>query len=99
MEMRRLLLDEVAAIIAGTLSGAKYGLKIRLPHATVMTFLFAKQLTFREKSKTIAKLTAEHATNLAAFVFIYKVSVTRDTEQIRKQRSNLPASPVYVGGS
>lgn len=72
MEMRRLLLDEVAAIIAGTLSGAKYGLKIRLPHATVMTFLFAKQLTFREKSKTIAKLTAEHATNLAAFVFIYK---------------------------
>ena len=80
MDTRRLLLDEVAAIIAGTLSGAKYGLKIRLPHATVMTFLFAKQLTFREKFKTIAKLSGEHATNLAVFVAIYKVRASLSNE-------------------
>ncbi|EJK49340.1 hypothetical protein THAOC_31792, partial [Thalassiosira oceanica] len=95
MEMRRLLLDEVAAIIAGTLSGAKYGLKIRLPHATVMTFLFAKQLTFREKSKTIAKLTAEHATNLAAFVFIYKFGVRYSS--VNYQMILYLASRILVG--
>jgi len=80
MDTRRLLLDEVAAIIAGTLCGAKYGLKIRLPHATVMTFLFAKQLTFREKFKTIAKLSGEHTTNLAVFVAIYKVRASLSNE-------------------
>ena len=40
----------------------------------VMTFLFGSNLSFRKKLKVVAKLAAEHATNLAAFAFTYKVN-------------------------
>ena len=55
------------------MGGAKYGVKIRLPHALVMTFLFRKDLDVREKIRTILRLVAEHASNLAAFASIYKL--------------------------
>lgn len=38
-----------------------------------MTFLFGSHLSFRKKLKVIAKLAAEHASNLAAFACLYKV--------------------------
>lgn len=39
----------------------------------VMTFLFGSHLSFRDKLKAIAKLAAEHSSNLAAFACLYKV--------------------------
>ena len=67
-----LLWDEVAAILSGLIGGGKYGLKIRVPHAVVMTFLFGNNLSFRNKLKVIAKLAAEHSINLASFACLYK---------------------------
>lgn len=43
-----------------------------MPHALVMTFLFRKDLDAREKIRTVLRLVAEHASNLAAFASIYK---------------------------
>ena len=67
-----LLWDEVAAILSGLVGGGRYGLKIRVPHAVVMTFLFGNNLSFRNKLKVIAKLAAEHSINLASFACLYK---------------------------
>ncbi|VEU44913.1 unnamed protein product [Pseudo-nitzschia multistriata] len=67
------LQDELAAVISAVIGGASYGIKIRLPHALVMTCLFRNDLTPREKIRTILKLVFEHASNLAAFATIYKV--------------------------
>ena len=39
-----------------------------------MTFLFGGQRSFLEKARVVAKLAAEHASNLAAFAGLYKVS-------------------------
>ncbi|KAK1742316.1 peroxisomal membrane protein 4 [Skeletonema marinoi] len=64
--------DEVAAIISGLIGGGRYGLKIRIPHAFVMTFLFGNKLPFRRKLQVIAKLAAEHSINLASFACLYK---------------------------
>ena len=64
--------DEVAAIISGLIGGGRYGLKIRIPHAFVMTFLFGNKLSFRRKLQVIAKLAAEHSINLASFACLYK---------------------------
>jgi len=67
-----LLWDEVAAILSGLIGGGRYGLKIRIPHAVVMTFLFGNNLSFRNKLRVIAKLAAEHSINLASFACLYK---------------------------
>ncbi len=67
------LLEELAAVVSALVGGAKYGVKIRLPHAFVMTFLFRKDLSPQQKVRTIIKLVVEHASNLAAFATIYKV--------------------------
>jgi peroxisomal membrane protein 4 len=67
------LQSEIKAIIAGLIGGGKYGMKIRLPHATVMTLLFRGDASVREKLKLILKSTWEHSRNLASFAAIYKV--------------------------
>jgi hypothetical protein len=64
--------NEVQAICRGLIAGARYGIKIRLPHAAVMTLLFRRELSAVDKLQTIAQLVAEHATNLAAFACLYK---------------------------
>lgn len=66
---------ETEAIVASAINGAKYGVKIRLPHALVMTFLFRKDLSPRAKIRTVLKLVVEHASNLAAFATIYKCAL------------------------
>lgn len=54
------LSDEIQAIIAAAISGARYGVKIRLPHALIMTLLFRRDLTSKQKLKSVLKLAAEH---------------------------------------
>jgi peroxisomal membrane protein 4 len=64
--------DEVAAIASALMGGAKYGIKIRLPHAFIMTLLFRNDLNNHQKMGTILRLVFEHASNLASFATIYK---------------------------
>ena len=64
--------DEIQAILSSLIGGARYGVKIRLPHAVVMTCLFRNDMNASEKLKQIIQLVREHATNLALFAIIYK---------------------------
>ncbi|XP_007435790.1 peroxisomal membrane protein 4 [Python bivittatus] len=59
------------AVLKGFRNGAVYGVKIRAPHALVMTFLF-KSGSLMEKLKAIVQATYIHSKNLACFVFTYK---------------------------
>ncbi|KAG8517863.1 Peroxisomal membrane protein 4 [Galemys pyrenaicus] len=59
------------AVLKGFRNGAVYGVKIRAPHAFVMTFLF-RSGSLREKLRAIVQATYTHSRNLACFVFIYK---------------------------
>jgi hypothetical protein len=66
------IVDELQAIAGALVGGARYGLKIRIPHALVMTLLFRRDLSSKQKVKSIIKLALEHASNLASFASIYK---------------------------
>ena len=66
-------MEEVQAILEAVVGGARYGFKIRVPHALVMTALFRRDLSSTEKIRSILKLAMEHAGNLAMFAAIYKV--------------------------
>jgi hypothetical protein len=65
--------QEIIAIMTSIYSGAQYGLKVRLPHALLMTFLFRKDLSLKKKIQTIVTLTWHHSYSLAKFAGIYKV--------------------------
>ncbi len=67
------LIEEIQAILAAVVGGARYGFKIRVPHAFVMTALFRRDLSSTEKIRSILKIAMEHAGNLAMFAAIYKV--------------------------
>ncbi|XP_799176.1 peroxisomal membrane protein 4 [Strongylocentrotus purpuratus] len=62
---------DVLSILKGLRNGAVYGVKIRAPHALVMTFLFGSG-SLRNKLRVIFKATYTHSKNLASFVFLYK---------------------------
>lgn len=64
--------EELTSIASALVGGARYGAKIRFPHAFVMTFLFRRDLTAQEKLKNILRLVYQHASSLAAFATIYK---------------------------
>jgi peroxisomal membrane protein 4 len=66
------VLDELLAILSAGWSGARFGAKIRAPHAFVMTFLFRDDLSSRQKVRNVLRMAAEHAGNLAAFAALYK---------------------------
>lgn len=59
------------AMIKGFRNGAVYGVKIRAPHALVMTFLF-RSGSLWEKLRAILQATYIHSRTLASFVFTYK---------------------------
>ena len=63
---------EVLATMAAFRSGCQYGVKIRFPHALVMTFMFRRDLSTRDKLITIARAVFEHAKSLGSFAFLYK---------------------------
>jgi hypothetical protein len=64
--------DELLSIVFALIGGARYGVKIRLPHAVVMTCLFRDDLNSSQKLQQIIKLVKEHAINLAIFASLYK---------------------------
>jgi hypothetical protein len=63
---------EIRAVLSACWGGARYGAKIRAPHALVMTVLFRNDLSSMDKVRNVVKLAAEHAGNLASFAAVYK---------------------------
>eukprot|EP00301_Raphidiophrys_heterophryoidea_P020472 c5154_g1_i1.p1 GENE.c5154_g1_i1~~c5154_g1_i1.p1 ORF type:complete len:202 (-),score=39.34 c5154_g1_i1:327-932(-) len=96
--MEGLVSDEIQAILRGGRNGIMYGLKIRFPHAFVMTFLFG-QGSIQSKLKKIFELTYNHARNLCYFVTLYKAMllVQRKLSGTRKPFHSAIAGA--VGGS
>ena len=62
----------VISTLLGLRNGVHYGVKIRAPHALVMTFLFKANQPLRKNLEQILKMTFVHARNLGGFVLIYK---------------------------
>jgi len=59
------------AILKGFRNGIVYGVKIRFPHALLMSILFGRG-DWKTRARVIFKLTAQHAIGLAKFVTLYK---------------------------
>ncbi|TEB12119.1 peroxisomal protein [Coprinellus micaceus] len=59
------------AILKGARNGFVYGVKVRFPHALVMSILFGRG-DWQTRAKNILRATKQHAFNLAKFVTIYK---------------------------
>jgi peroxisomal membrane protein 4 len=62
----------VLAVLRGFRQGLFYGAKVRLPHAAVMTFLFAKG-SLSDKLRFIFKATYTHSRNLGMYAAFYKL--------------------------
>jgi len=62
---------EYLAILKGARNGFVYGVKVRLPHALVMSVLFGRG-DWQTRLRLIFKATKQHAFNLAKFVSLYK---------------------------
>jgi len=59
------------AILKGARNGFVYGVKVRLPHALVMSVLFGKG-SWKTRLRLIFNATKQHSFNLAKFVALYK---------------------------
>jgi len=59
------------AIVKGARNGFVYGLKVRFPHALVMSVLFGRG-DWKQRALVICRATKQHALNLAKFVTLYK---------------------------
>ncbi|KAG6832235.1 hypothetical protein H0H92_004200 [Tricholoma furcatifolium] len=59
------------AILKGARNGFVYGVKVRFPHAVVMSILFGRG-DWQTRLRNIYRATRQHAFNLAKFVTLYK---------------------------
>ncbi|PWN52603.1 peroxisomal membrane protein 4 [Violaceomyces palustris] len=62
---------DLFTVLKACRNGIVYGIKIRFPHALVMTFLFGRGTTM-EKLRFIMTATRQHAWNLGRFAPLYK---------------------------
>ncbi|KAG8900758.1 hypothetical protein FRB99_005772 [Tulasnella sp. 403] len=73
--INRVILDpkyaDYLAILKGARNGFVYGVKVRFPHALVMSILFGRG-SWKNRARSILRATKTHAMNLAKFVTIYK---------------------------
>lgn len=67
-------LHDVLSLVKTARNGAVYGTKVRFPHALVMIFLF-RSGTFRQKVSLVLRATRKHASNLARFATLYKLTM------------------------
>ncbi|KAG1716342.1 hypothetical protein ID866_826 [Astraeus odoratus] len=64
-------LHDYLAILKGARNGFIYGVKVRLPHAIIMSILFGRG-DWKTRLRAIFQATKQHAFNLAKFVSLYK---------------------------
>jgi peroxisomal membrane protein 4 len=105
--------EEVREVLWSAFGGARYGAKIRLPHALVMSLLFGgaavattpgkRQRDLASVFRKAVSLTVEHASSLAKFAAIYKTLLfafkllRRSLSSSSHHRKNDPHSSVVVG--
>lgn len=68
-----ILSQDLWSVAAGFRNGVHYGVKIRFPHALVMTTLFGRG-TLAQRARSILTATYTHAKNLGGFVVIFKLT-------------------------
>jgi peroxisomal membrane protein 4 len=61
--------------VAALRTGARYGAKVRAPHALVMTLLFGKDRSPLAVAQRVVALAWEHASHLGAFAAAYKFAL------------------------
>ncbi|XP_025088120.1 peroxisomal membrane protein 4-like [Pomacea canaliculata] len=90
-------LSQLLAVIKGFRNGAVYGVKVRFPHALVMTLLF-KMEGKNECLQDILQATFTHSKNLALFVTLYKslTSILASLESKSQQYHSLLSA--FIGG-
>ena len=67
--------EDLLSIVRGFRNGLIYGIKIRFPHALVMTLLFARNQSMSNMASSVLQKTQQHSLNLGRFVCLYKVLV------------------------
>lgn len=74
-KVNEILLDpkyhDILSILKGARNGLVYGVKVRFPHALIMSLIFHRT-PLRTRLQFVFKATKQHALNLAKFVTIYK---------------------------
>ncbi|KAH8120550.1 peroxisomal membrane protein 4 [Phellopilus nigrolimitatus] len=78
---------DLFSILKGARNGIVYGVKIRFPHALIMSVLFGKG-DWPTRLRAIVRMTMQHALGLAKFVALYKTLLIAQ----KKMRSGKPAN-------
>ena len=84
------LSDDIWSIIRGFRNGAVYGVKIRLPHALVMTLLFSNDRSIEGMSSVIFQKTKNHSLNLGKFVLLYKFLIVLIRRILKYPHNHFP---------
>jgi len=86
------------AILKGARNGFVYGVKVRFPHALVMSILFGRG-DWQARTRVIYRATKQHAFNLAKFVSLYKTfMLIQSKSNGGKQRSSDTFLAGLLGG-
>eukprot|EP00127_Corallochytrium_limacisporum_P005716 Clim_evm95s210 gene=Clim_evmTU95s210 len=90
---------DILNLVKGVRNGLVYGIKIRFPHALVMTLLF-KSGNLQQMARGIFRATKQHARNLGTFVFIYKTLnlALRKVTGVEKMQEWHPFVAGLIGG-
>jgi len=90
--------EDLLSIIRGFRNGLIYGIKIRFPHAFVMTLLFAKNQSVGQMANTVFTKTQQHSLNLGRFVCLYKVLVVLIRRILKFPHNHFPIIHILAGG-
>ena len=82
--------DDILSILRGFRNGCFYGVKIRLPHAFVMTLLFADDRSIESMSSVIFEKTKEHSIHLGKYVMLYKLLIVLIRRILKYPHNHFP---------
>jgi len=88
---------DVLAIVKGARNGFVYGVKVRFPHALVMSILFGRG-DWQTRLRVIYRATKQHSLNLAKFVALYKTFLLVQRKAHGKERGGDPFVAGLLGG-
>ena len=82
---------EVRAIVAALLAGARYAVRVRLPHAAITALLFRPS---HQRLSFVAQQVKEHVVHLGAFAGVYKLLLLC-LLRFTTTKSSLPSRPPF----
>eukprot|EP00484_Ammonia_sp_Unknown_P025201 CAMPEP_0197051562 /NCGR_PEP_ID=MMETSP1384-20130603/26199_1 /TAXON_ID=29189 /ORGANISM="Ammonia sp." /LENGTH=252 /DNA_ID=CAMNT_0042484147 /DNA_START=35 /DNA_END=793 /DNA_ORIENTATION=+ len=90
--------EDAWSILRGFRNGLMYGVKIRLPHAFVMTLLFSHNRSITNMSSVIIKKTQEHSVHLGKYVMLYKLLIVLIRRILNYPHNHFPIIHLLAGG-